>query len=128
MDDDLAWFDGARSAQAVMLRLHGANRTDLVAGEFAAPAGGRAEELYPDRACSQHLTIVQPDPDSHVWRNPETPPGAFIRTPPPAMLTAQGCIAFIAPKHKAIHDPNSRGRNPSRCHRPGRPRPRPTRA
>jgi penicillin-binding protein 1C len=90
-------LSGARAAgqlaQAVMLRLHGAGRADLVAGEFAAPAGRRAVELCPDRACSQHLTefvdpaaqprtvpaphlaIVQPDPDSHVWRNPESPPG-----------------------------------------------------
>ena len=91
-------LSGARAAaelaQAVMLRLHGANRTDLVAGEFAAPAGRRAEELCPDAACSEKLTewvdpaaparpvaaaaglaIVQPDPDSHVWRNPESPPG-----------------------------------------------------
>jgi penicillin-binding protein 1C len=83
----------ARLAQTIMLRLHGAGRTDLVAGEFAAPAGRRPEELCPDAACSQHLTewvepnaptrpqatavhlaIVQPDPDTHVWRNPESPP------------------------------------------------------
>lgn len=83
----------ARLAQAVMLRLHHAGRTDLLAGEFAAPEGRRATELCPDEACSQHLTewvdpaapprpaatavplaIVQPDPDTHVWRNPESPP------------------------------------------------------
>jgi penicillin-binding protein 1C len=83
----------ARLAQAVMLRLHGAGRADLLAGEFAAPAGRQATELCPDAACSEHLTewvdpaappsartthvqlaIVQPDPDSHVWRNPEAPP------------------------------------------------------
>ena len=80
----------AQLAQAVMLRLHDAGRTDFVAGEFTAPAG-RPTELCPDQACSQrltewvdpaavpraaplaHLAIVQPDPDSHVWRNPEAP-------------------------------------------------------
>jgi penicillin-binding protein 1C len=89
-------LSGARAAgqlaQAVMLRLHGAGRADLLAGEFAAPAGRQATELCPDPACSQRLTewvdpgaprspgaaaaqlaIVQPEPDSHVWRNPETP-------------------------------------------------------
>ena len=82
----------AQLAQAVMLRLHGAGRGDLLAGSFAAPAGREAVELCPDAACSQSLTewvdpapstrpaadaarlaIVQPEPDSHVWRNPETP-------------------------------------------------------
>jgi penicillin-binding protein 1C len=83
----------ARLAQMVMLRLHHAGRTDLMAGEFAAPEGRNPTELCPDTACSQHLTewvdpaaplhprtapvhlaIVQPDPDTHVWRNPESPP------------------------------------------------------
>jgi penicillin-binding protein 1C len=83
----------AQLAQQVMLRLHGALRTDLVAGDFAAPAGRHPAELCPDAACTEHLTefvdpgtplhphtapvplaIVQPDPDSHVWRNPEVPP------------------------------------------------------
>ncbi len=90
-------LSGARAAghlaQAVMLRLHGLGRSDLVAGEFAAPEGRRRVELCPDPACSErltewvsataplqparvapHLAIVQPDPDSHVWRNPESPP------------------------------------------------------
>ena len=83
----------AQLAQKVMLRLHGALRTDLVAGDFAAPAGRHRTELCPDPACTEHLTewvdpgtplharpepvplaIVQPEPDSHVWRNPEVPP------------------------------------------------------
>ncbi|WP_216856195.1 transglycosylase domain-containing protein [Acidisphaera sp. S103] len=83
----------AALAQKVMLRLHGALRTDLVAGDFAAPAGRNRTELCPDPACTEHLTewvdpgtplrvrpapvplaIVQPEPDSHVWRNPEVPP------------------------------------------------------
>jgi penicillin-binding protein 1C len=85
----------AHLAQSVMLRLHGALRTDLLAGDFAAPAGRHRVELCPDAACSEHLTewvdpgtplhpraapvplaIVQPEPDSHVWRNPEAPPAA----------------------------------------------------
>jgi penicillin-binding protein 1C len=38
--------------------------------EFVDPAA-------PARAVTTaaHLAIVQPDPDSHVWRNPESPPG-----------------------------------------------------
>ncbi|HEX4367772.1 MAG TPA: penicillin-binding transpeptidase domain-containing protein, partial [Rhodopila sp.] len=85
----------AHLAQKVMLRLHGALRTDLVAGDFAAPAGRDRTELCPDPACAEHLTewvdpgtplhprtepvplaIVQPEPDSHVWRNPEVPAAA----------------------------------------------------
>ena len=80
-------------AQKVMLRLHGALRTDLLAGDFAAPTGRHRVELCPDTACTEHLdewvdpgtplhpqttpvplAIVQPEPDSHVWRNPEVPP------------------------------------------------------
>jgi penicillin-binding protein 1C len=91
-------LSGARAAaglaQAVMLRMHGAGRNDLMAGELAAPEGRRETELCPDAACSQrltewvdpavtsrpesasaHLAIIQPEPDSHVWRNPESPPG-----------------------------------------------------
>ncbi len=89
----------AQLAQAVMLRLHGAGRTDLLAGEFAAPPGREQAELCtghrrprrrklrpapcgmgPARrgprpaAPARRLSIVQPDPDTHVWRNPEAPP------------------------------------------------------
>ncbi len=83
----------AQLAQAVMLRLHGVGRSDLLAGGLAVPEGRRQTELCPDTACAQRLTewvdpaaephpkavaanlaIVQPDPDSHVWRNPESPP------------------------------------------------------
>jgi penicillin-binding protein 1C len=90
-------LSGARAAsslaQAVMLHLHGALRSDFLAGDLAAPEGRHETELCPDPACTQHLTewvdptdrphpdsntprlaIVQPDPDSHVWRNPESPP------------------------------------------------------
>jgi penicillin-binding protein 1C len=91
-------LSGARAAaglaQSLMLWLHGAGRNDLMAGELPAPEGRRETELCPDAACSQRLTewvdpaappgpepasaglaIVQPEPDSHVWRNPESPPG-----------------------------------------------------
>ncbi len=82
-------------AQAVLLHLHGQGRTDLLAGEFAAPAGRSEAEVCigtgrPGRACAERLTewvrpaaprqaaagrleIVQPEPDTHVWRNPESP-------------------------------------------------------
>ena len=91
----------AQLAQAVMLRLHGAGRGDLVAGDFAAPPGREEAEICTatgiaaGAACPQRLaewlrpgvaqpvaearpetrlSIVQPDPDTHVWRNPDTPP------------------------------------------------------
>jgi penicillin-binding protein 1C len=101
----MSQLSGARAAahlaQAIMLRLHGAGRSDLVAGDFAAPPGREQTELCTDtgavanRRCSQQLaewvlppsvkpaapktapatrlTIVQPDPNTHVWRNPEVP-------------------------------------------------------
>lgn len=90
-----------------MLQLHGLGRTDLVAGELAAPPGRVQADLCtatghpagPD--CSQHLVewvrpgtasrppapvtppaprlaIVQPDNNTHLWRNPELP-GALNR-------------------------------------------------
>ena len=98
----MSGLSGARAAaqlaQAVMLQLHGLGRADLVAGEFAAPPGreqvplctGTGEAAGP--ACGQQLaewvrpggvarplpaeprlSIVSPDPDTHVWRNPEAP-------------------------------------------------------
>ncbi len=87
----------ARLAQSVLLRLHGAGRADLVAGELAAPDGREQAELCTGTGaqagpgCGQRLSewvrpgapalarpaprlaIVQPDPDTHVWRNPEAP-------------------------------------------------------
>jgi len=91
----------ARLAQAVMLRLHGVGRSDLVAGDFAAPPGLEQAEIctrtgvvasiacpeqlaewirpgaaqtVPNGAPATRLSIIQPDPDAHVWRNPDTPP------------------------------------------------------
>jgi penicillin-binding protein 1C len=95
-------LSGARSAaqlaQAILLRLHGVGRSDLLAGEFAAPPGREEAELCTEtgapasKGCGQRLAewvrpgaataglnaaprlaIVQPDPDTHVWRNPEVP-------------------------------------------------------
>ncbi len=91
-----------RLAQAVLLHLHGANRTDLLAGDFPAPPGREPAELCTDTgaraaaACAGRLTewvrpgealgryppppvvprlsIVSPAPDAHLWRNPEAPP------------------------------------------------------
>ena len=98
-------LSGARSAgrlaQAVLLHLHGANRTDLLAGDFAAPPGREPAELctetgaLAEQSCTGRLTewvrpgeaaalpappaaprlsIVAPPPDTHVWHNPEAPP------------------------------------------------------
>ena len=89
----------AQLAQAIMLRLHGVGRSDLLAGEFAAPPGLEQAELCtgtgvragpncdqrlaewvrpgasrPAPRSAPRLSIVQPDPDTHVWRNPEAPP------------------------------------------------------
>ena len=83
-------------AQDLMLRLHGQGRTDLLAGEFAAPPGRVATELClagDGTGCSQRVTewvlpttpalpkppaprlaIVRPDDNVHVWRNPDLPP------------------------------------------------------
>ncbi len=88
----------AQLAQSIMLRLHGLGRSDLVAGEFAAPPGREQAELCtgtgaragpgcdqrlaewvrpgasrPAPPAAPRLSIVQPDPDTHVWRNPEAP-------------------------------------------------------
>ena len=91
-----------RLAQAILLNLHGANRTDLLAGDFAAPPGRQPAELctetgaLAESACAARLTewvkpgeaaaeslpspvgprltIVTPQPDTHLWRNPEAPP------------------------------------------------------
>ncbi len=95
-------LSGARAAaglaQAVLLRLHGLNRSDLVAGGWQAPLGRQRAELCTGTGalaapgCNQRLTewvggpaptpkpltprlaIVSPDPNTHVWRNPEAPP------------------------------------------------------
>jgi penicillin-binding protein 1C len=97
----MSQLSGARAAaalaQVVLLRLHGTGRADLVAGEFAPPPGWAQAELCtstgrPGPGCAERLLewvrpaadrvvretarlqIVQPDPDTHVWRNPEAPP------------------------------------------------------
>ena len=89
----------AQLAQAIMLRLHGLGRADLVAGDFPSPPGREQAELCTGTgtlagpACAQQLaewvrpgaipapppaeprlSIISPDPDTHVWRNPEAPP------------------------------------------------------
>ena len=95
-------LSGARAAaglaQDVMLRLHGANRTDLLAGELPAPAGRVEAELCTQTgrpggpgcgprlpewvrpgipaavaAPAAQLAIVRPEADTHVWRNPDLP-------------------------------------------------------
>jgi len=78
----------ARLVQAVLLDLHQRNRADLLAGAFAAPQGQSPRELCANTACAPEfvpkatpaapatpttMNIVQPAPDTHVWRNPETP-------------------------------------------------------
>jgi penicillin-binding protein 1C len=103
--DTMSALSGGRAAaqlaQAVLLRLHGAGRSDLVAGDFAAPPGREEAEIctrrgaaasaacpeqlaewvrpgpaqtVPNGALETRLSIIQPDPNTHVWRNPNTPP------------------------------------------------------
>jgi penicillin-binding protein 1C len=93
---------GAQSAadlaQAVLLRLHGVTRGDLVADGFRAPPGQVAVELCTTTGraaglgCASRLTefvapravaavaaegvrlsIVSPAPETRIWRNPEVP-------------------------------------------------------
>ncbi len=98
----MAAVSGARAAaslaQGILLHLHGLGRADLVAGELPAPPGRRQEELCTQTGdpagpgCDQRLAewvepgsisgppaaprlaIIAPEPDTHVWRNPEAPP------------------------------------------------------
>ncbi len=99
----MAGLSGARSAarlvQSVLLSLHGAGRADLRAGAVPVPAGQPMElctatgqpgacaaqitEWLPTTqgagvATESSLRITQPEPDQHVWRNPEAP-AAFNR-------------------------------------------------
>ena len=101
----MAGLGGARVAmlaQSLLLQLEGVNRADLTAGDLARPDGDAQElctETGATAACpsrlmefvrsrrplppaavmpnddAAQLRIVQPAPDLHVWRNPETPPG-----------------------------------------------------
>ncbi len=78
----------ARLVQAVLLDLHQRNRADLLAGAFAPPPGQSLSEVcantacapefvpkeaFTERAAAPTMSIVQPAPDTHIWRNPETP-------------------------------------------------------
>lgn len=90
----------AQLAQGILLRLHQRGRAELLAGEFAAPGGWQQAELCTGTGqpgtgqpgtCAERLTewvrpaamrraaagprlqIVQPEPETHVWRNPEVP-------------------------------------------------------
>ncbi len=71
----MAQISGARSAarlvQSVLLRLHGLNRSDLLAGDLAPI---EAEQREAVRAVAPLLRIVQPSSGSRIWRNPELPP------------------------------------------------------
>ena len=99
----MAGLSGARGAaslaQSIMLHLHGVGRADLLAGDLPAPPGREQAELCtgtgvragpgcdqrlvewvrpglaPVRpAAEPRLSITSPEPDTHVWRNPEAPP------------------------------------------------------
>ncbi len=93
---------GAQSAadlaQAVLLRLHGVTRGDLIAGGFATPADQGPVELCTKSgaagACASRLTeslplvhaqaapsldgaplsIISPEAGAQIWLNPEVPP------------------------------------------------------
>ena len=99
----MSGLSGARAAaqlaQSIMLQLHGLGRADLVAGDFPAPPGREQAELCTGTGtpagpgCDQRLaewvrpglvrepapteprlSIISPEPDTHIWRNPEAPP------------------------------------------------------
>ncbi len=87
----MAQLSGARGAgrlaQALLLGLHGGGRADLLAGDLPAPSGWNQAELCTGNGCltewvqprptpapAPRLDIVQPEPDTHVWQNPEAPP------------------------------------------------------
>ncbi len=91
-------------AQDIMLDLHGVTRSDLSGGAFPAPPGGvpvalcaatgdvatpdcasQLLEFLPPRAVAAmaapaeagvRLSILSPEPETHIWRNPDVPAGA----------------------------------------------------
>jgi hypothetical protein len=97
----MAQVSGARSAaalvQSVLLGLRGLGRTDLVAGDFAAPPDrspaelcartgrtGPCENRQPEFVTARttaaplaeappRLAVVAPPTGTHFWRNPELP-------------------------------------------------------
>lgn len=131
----------ARLVQNVLLRLHGAGQSDLLAGAFPRPAGRTAAELCTATGqpgpCTGHLTewvrpntapvlavtprlaIVQPGPDQHVWRNPEAPPAlnrlvlrATAEPPVPQIVwVVDGQAVAVAPPDKPFHWPMMPGRH-----------------
>jgi penicillin-binding protein 1C len=93
-------LSAADLAQAVLLRLHGVTRSDLLADDFAPPPGQVTEELCTTTGlpagprCASRITefipqreqvaaaaaddairlsIVSPAPGTRFWRNPEVP-------------------------------------------------------
>ncbi len=133
----------ARLVQAVLLGLHGAGRTDLRAGSFAAPAGQLSVALctgtgrpVANEPCAGQLTewvaagtaparapprlrITHPEPDQHVWRNPEAPAALnrlVLRAaaePPVAQLVwlVDGQPVAVLASDQPYHWPLSPGRH-----------------
>jgi penicillin-binding protein 1C len=87
-------------AQDILLALHQANRSDLTADSFPVPSGREARELCTQNGrrnngtCAENLTelvddispevatpaeteirlsIISPEPNTRIWRNPEVP-------------------------------------------------------
>jgi penicillin-binding protein 1C len=106
-DGPMRGLSGARAsgslAQAILLGLHHATRSDFTAGEFRPPAGrkpqevctesgGRVASTCPERLiewlpadpppaapaadASVRLSITTPEPNTRIWRNPEVPAAA----------------------------------------------------
>ncbi len=88
-------------AQEILFELHHATRSDLTAGDFSAPAGRVPAEICTRSGarasgnCAERLTeflpadpapppppdndvvrlsIITPEPNARIWRNPEAPP------------------------------------------------------
>ena len=132
----------ARLTQSILLGLHNATRTDLIAGAFPAPSGLAPSELCTATGrpgpCSQHLTewtpptpaspvpsqephlsIIDPQPNAHIWRNPDAPPAlqrlvlrASVTPPVPQIAwLVDGEVVALTPPDRPFHWPMQPGQH-----------------
>jgi penicillin-binding protein 1C len=64
----------ASLAHAILLDLHGGTQGDLVAGVLPTAPGSRP--LPQPRPNPVRLSVISPEPNTRIWRNPEAPPAA----------------------------------------------------
>lgn len=132
----------ARLTQSILLGLHNATRADLLAGAFPAPAGLEPSELCTDTGrpghCSQqltewvapatpphppepelHMSIIEPQPNAHIWRNPDAPPAlqrlvlrASVSPPVPQIAwLVDGEVVALAPPDQPFRWPMQAGQH-----------------